>query len=107
MSGLSTTNNGCTIILAMRNREQGELLEKQGYGDSPVLSSQWESCPNYPPSTTAVPANRKQPSSPFGLLTTGESLERRGPDPCLAMARFIKGRALCWLRADIRSQTEQ
>ena len=30
--------------------EKGELLEKQGYGGSTMLSSEWERGPNYPPS---------------------------------------------------------
>jgi hypothetical protein len=29
-------------ILAVKNGEKGELLEKQGYGESPMLSSEWE-----------------------------------------------------------------
>jgi hypothetical protein len=42
-------------ILAAKNGEKGELLEKQGYGESPMLSSEWEGRLNYPPPTTAVP----------------------------------------------------
>ncbi len=36
-------------ILAAKNGEKGELLEKQGYGESAMLSSDWERGPNYPP----------------------------------------------------------
>jgi hypothetical protein len=42
-------------ILAAKNGEKGELLEKQGYGESHMLSSEWEGRLNYPPPTTAVP----------------------------------------------------
>src|SRR6266700_959709 len=35
-------------ILASGNGKKGEFLEKQGYDESPVLSSHWESSPNYP-----------------------------------------------------------
>src|SRR5258706_11475417 len=31
------------------------FLEKQGYGESPGLSSEWELSPNYPPPSGAIP----------------------------------------------------
>jgi hypothetical protein len=31
------------------------FLEKQGYGESPRLSSEWELSPNYPPPNGAIP----------------------------------------------------
>jgi hypothetical protein len=50
------TNTGNTIpILAANNGEKGELIEKQGYGESILLSSEWERSPNYPPPRGAVP----------------------------------------------------
>src|SRR5437588_650540 len=56
-------------ILAAKNGEKGELLEKQGYGDSPMLSSEWEGRLNYPPPTTAVPAALEGPLIIFGEAT--------------------------------------
>src|SRR2546421_7558975 len=52
-------------ILAAKNGEKGELLEKQGYGDSPMLSSEWEGRLNYPPPTTAVPDPAQVPAQSF------------------------------------------
>jgi len=43
------------MILAAKNGEKGEFLEKQGYGESTMLSSEWERCPNYPPPSGAAP----------------------------------------------------
>ena len=42
--------------LVAKNGEKGELLEKQGYGESTMLSNDWETCPNYPPPRGGVPA---------------------------------------------------
>jgi hypothetical protein len=38
-----------------KNGEKGELLEKQGYGESTMLSSDWERSLNFPPPSGAVP----------------------------------------------------
>jgi transposase len=42
-------------ILAAGNGKKGEFLEKQGYDESPVLSSHWERSSNYPLPRGAVP----------------------------------------------------
>src|SRR5262249_45818758 len=44
--------------LVAKNGEKGELLEKQGYGESTMLSSKRDKSPNYPPRREAVPALR-------------------------------------------------
>jgi hypothetical protein len=41
--------------LVAKNGEKGELLEKQGYGESTMLSSKRDKSPNYPPPSEGVP----------------------------------------------------
>jgi hypothetical protein len=40
--------------LVAKNGEKGELLEKQGYGESTMLSSKRDKSPNYPPPSDIV-----------------------------------------------------
>ncbi len=48
-------NQSRRTSLAAKNGEKGELLKKQGYGESSMLSSESDKSPNYPLSPTAVP----------------------------------------------------
>jgi hypothetical protein len=58
--------------LVAKNGEKGELLEKQGYGESTMLSSKRDKSPNYPPPSEGVPAESGDRQAP-----PGPGVERR------------------------------
>jgi len=99
------------------NGEKAELLEKQGYGESSMLSSEWERCRNYPPSRGAVPLAAAGILSPKALeFSSIEAIKQCAMlgmgvalVPAVSVAAEVaSGRlaALPWLQRDFRMVTQ-